>query len=334
MKEALKALQSYNIQGAVDKIAPFGSGHINDTFLVETDRKRYLFQKLNQHVFRNPDKVEKNLKSLLIDTPSLFVKHYMTQKGNYHCNGQGVWRLTDFIDDAYAPLTATNLNEVIEAAKGFGRFVSYADDLNAEEFEETIPEFHNLNFRLKQLDIALANGIPERLIESKELIAKVNDFRWIWTEIKTLVANGLPMRVCHNDTKLDNCLLAKTDRSFKYVIDLDTIGPGYMMFDFGDLMRTTLSPTKENELDESKIEIRQEFLTALNEGFLSSCEKILTNLEKENLLFGGLYMSYIMSVRFLTDYLAGDTYYKTSFENENFIRARNQLKLASLISEL
>ncbi len=331
MKEALKALQSYNIQGAVGKIAPFGSGHINDTFLVETDRKQYLFQRLNQHVFQHPDKVEGNVKSLLKGNSDLFVKHYLTQCGNYHGNGQGVWRLTDFVDDAYAPLTADNLSEVVEASKGFGRFTLYANGLDANQFEETISQFHDLNSRLKQLNSALENGIPERLNKAEGLISQANSFKWISTKMETLIAKGLPVRVCHNDTKLDNCLLSKADYSFKHIIDLDTLGPGYVLFDFGDLMRTTVSPTKENELDQEKIQIRKSFIEGLKDAFLSECEAILKEVEKENLMFGGLYMTYIMAIRFLTDYLNGDVYYKTSFESENFIRARNQFRLLQLI---
>ena len=178
------------------------------------------------------------------------------------------------------------------------------------------------------------NDLASRSKTAKDLIDLTNNFRWVSGKYNKLLSEGLPSRVCHNDTKLDNCLLAKSDVSFCNIIDLDTLGPGSVLFDFGDLMRTTLSPTAENELDESKISLRLDYLEALEKGFLSAGSVVLTPLENENLLFGGLYMTYIMGVRFLTDFLNGDIYYKTTFENENFIRARNQLLLLELMNKL
>lgn len=333
MEAVRKALHAYNIKGAVDKIALFGSGHINDTYLIQVDDEEYLLQKLNQNVFQYPERVERNLKSLLNSTSDLFVKHYRTEEDAYHHhNEDGIWRLTNFVGEGYAPQTATNLHEVAEAAKGYGRFTAFADDLDATQFIETIPKFHDLEWRLAQLDDAIGDDLSNRSVSAESLIATANRFRWVNDKMGQLFADGLPKRVCHNDTKLDNCLLLKSDASFCNIIDLDTLGPGSVLFDFGDLMRTTLSPTTENELDESKIEIRPAYLEALQESFLSTCEPVLTSIEKENLLFGGLYMTYIMAVRFLADFLNGDIYYKTAFENENFIRARNQLRLAELIN--
>lgn len=335
MEAVRKALQAYNIKGAVDKIALFGSGHINDTYLIEAGKKEYLLQKLNQNVFQYPERVEKNLGALLETDSDLFVKHYQTNAKIYHHqNENGIWRLTNFVSNGYAPQTANKLHEVAEAAKGYGRFTTFADGLGLDDFTETIPKFHDLKWRLAQLDDAIKDDLAGRSKSAKDLIDTVNDFRWISGRLITLFSEGLPIRVCHNDTKLDNCLLAKSDSSFCNIIDLDTLGPGSVLFDFGDLMRTTLSPTAENELDESKIEIRSDYLEALQEEFLSTSESVLIPIEKENLLFGGLYMTYIMAVRFLTDYFNGDTYYKTAFENENFIRARNQLRLLELMNEL
>lgn len=335
MEAVRKALQAYNIKGAVDKIALFGSGHINDTYLIEAGKEEYLLQKLNQNVFQYPERIENNLRALLEKESDLFVKHYQTSANTYHHhNDNGIWRLTNFVSAGYAPQTANKLHEVAEAAKGYGRFTTFADGLDKEKFTETIPKFHNLAWRLEQLNDAIKDDLANRSKSAKNLINTTNDFRWISEKLRTLFSEGLPTRVCHNDTKLDNCLLAKLESTFCNIIDLDTLGPGSVLYDFGDLMRTTLSPTAENELDESKIEIRSDYLAALQDGFSSTCNSVLAPLEKENLLFGGIYMTYIMAVRFLTDYLNGDAYYKISFENENFVRARNQLRLLELMSGL
>lgn len=335
MEAALKALQAYNIKGAVAEIAPFGLGHINDSYLVKADGHQYLLQRLNQSVFQSPETVESNLSALLDHGADLFVKHYKTNDHRYHYrHADDYWRLMDFIEDAYAPETAVNLKEVEKVAEGFGRFTAFSNQLDPEDYRESIPKFHDLKWRLEELKSAIRNDQANRLNLCKDLVEKAESFDWIETKMDRLISEGLPSRVCHNDTKLNNCLIAKSDHEFRYIIDLDTIGPGYVLFDFGDLMRTTASPTAENELDEFKIQVRKEFLEVLYKGFISESKSILTKVEMDSLLFGGVYMTYIMAVRFLTDYLNGDTYYKISFENENFIRARNQLRLLELLNAL
>lgn len=335
MEAVRKALQAYNIKEAVDKIALFGSGHINDTYLIEAGNEEYLLQKLNQNVFQYPEQVEENLKALLEIESDLFVKHFRTSAKTYHHqNENGIWRLTNFVSNGYAPQTASKLHEVAEAAKGYGRFTTFAHSLETTKFTETIPKFHDLGWRLEQLDDAIKDDLAGRSKAVAGLIDQANNFRWIDQKFKALLAEGLPKRVCHNDTKLDNCLLAKSDAAFCNIIDLDTLGPGTVLYDFGDLMRTTLSPTAENESEESKIRIRSDYLEALQRGFLSTSESVLTPLEKENLSFGGEYMTYMMAIRFLADFLNGDIYYKIAFENENFIRARNQFRLLELMNEL
>ncbi|MBO3699675.1 phosphotransferase enzyme family protein [Roseivirga sp. E12] len=335
MKAALKALQAYNVKGVISGIAPFGLGHINDSYLVETVDQKLLLQKLNRSVFKSPEKIESNLQALLQAASALFTKHYKTAEGLYHTEADGsFWRLMDFIEDSYAPETANGLIEVEKVAEGFGRFTAFSNTLRPENFKEAIPQFHSLSWRLEQLGEAIEKDIAGRLESCQDLVKKANSFRWIDAKMDDLISKGLPLRVCHNDTKLNNCLLSQSDHSFRYIIDLDTLGPGYLLYDFGDLMRTTLSPTEENEHDENLIEIRKDYLDVLLIGFSKESGSVLTDIEIQSLTFGGLYMTYIMAIRFLADFLNGDTYYKTSFEEENFIRARNQLRLLELMNEL
>lgn len=335
MEAAHKALQAYSIKGAIAEIAPFGLGHINDSYLVKTNNQQYLLQKVNQNVFQSPEIIESNLSALLSHGSNLFVNHYKTALGHYHFqSSDGFWRLTDFIEDAYAPETAIHLQEVSKVADGFGKFTAFASQLNHQDYKESIRNFHDLSLRLRQLKSAVSNSPSNRLEESEDLLKKAKDFEWIAAKMSQLTAEGLPRKVCHNDTKLNNCLLEKSDARFQFIIDLDTIGPGYVLFDFGDLVRTIVSPTAENELNESKIQVRKEYLKVLHHRFLNESEPFLTKVEIDSLFFGGIYMTYIVGIRFLTDFLNGDTYYKTSFENENYIRARNQFRLLELLNTL
>lgn len=334
MQAPVEALRAFNIPGAIDKIALFGSGHINDTYEVEVESRTYLLQRVNQSVFEHPERIEHNLKKLLSKEGGLFVRHYRTAGGGlHHQNTSGTWRLTDFIPHAYAPETADSLAEVREVARGFGQFIAHTHKLSADDFEEPIARFHDLDWRLAQFHQSVKTADKTRMNTALELIEKVNQAHWITKHFKELLDKGLPRRVCHNDTKLNNCLLSQKDCQFEYLIDLDTVGPGYVIFDFGDLIRTTISPALENEVDESLITVRMDYYQHLEEGFMESCKEVLLPIEIESLKFGGLYMTYIMAIRFLTDYLNGDIYYKTSFKDENQIRARNQLRLLEKLRE-
>lgn len=334
MDELLAVLKAFDVQEEVHKITLFGSGHINDTYKVDVTEKCYLLQRINSGVFFRPEIIEENLKILLDCKHTLFVRHYRTPAGHIHfINDAGIWRLTDFISEAYSPETTTSATQVAEVARGFGNFIARTDPLSVEGFREPIPCFHDLNKRLAAFSEAIKTASETRLEASQLLIEKVKKFSRIAAQFQELVAQGLPQRVCHNDTKLNNCLLSEADDRFQYVIDLDTVGPGYVLFDFGDLVRTTVSAAAENERDETQINLNPAYYTALEEGFIEGCREVLLPIELKNLRFGGLYMTYIIAVRFLTDYLNGDVYYKVSFENENHIRARNQLRLLEILED-
>ncbi|OEK06690.1 phosphotransferase enzyme family protein [Roseivirga misakiensis] len=328
MKAAKEAVKAFNIKGAVDEIALFGSGHINDTYRIRVGGDEYLLQRLNENVFTNAHYIEHNLDHLLRQKSSLFVDHFKTDGGAYHYrNESGLWRLTLFLADAYSPQTADSLAEVAAAAEGFGSFTAFTDTCQVDQFHEVIPRFHDLEWRLTQLDQALKSDLFGRCNEVRDFSSKVINNRAISNKMKALKADGLPVRLCHNDTKLNNSLLAKSDASFQKVIDLDTVGPGSVLYDFGDLMRTTVSNAAENESDTSKIQFRPEFFETLKENFLKTASPVLKNLEIEHLFFGGQYMTYMMAVRFLTDYINGDIYFKTTFQKENLVRAQNQMTL-------
>lgn len=334
MGKPLEALALFEIKGAINSVALFGGGHINDTYHVQTSEEGFLLQRVNTEVFTSPAVLEANLEGLFSDHSEILVPHVKTKEGNWLLHFQDdVWKMQVFDKDVYAPTMASDLNLVYEIGKGFGRFTALSMKFDVSDFQEAISDFHDLKWRLKQLDQAVEINYDKRVNTAKTLIDKVNQFKWISDKMDDLIENGLPQRVCHNDTKIDNILLSKGSNNFKYVIDLDTVGPGYVLYDFGDMMRTLLSPTKENELDESKIELRLDYFEQIRNGFLQESEHEITALEKASLTFGGQYMTYLIGIRFLADYLNGDTYYKISFPEENMIRARNQFRLLELMDE-
>jgi len=322
------AIGFFNIEGAVEEIAPFGLGHINDTFLVKAGGKQYLLQKVNRRVFKYVDILEHNVHFVLQARPELFPFHFKTKEGRIHVvYDEDCWRLQAFYEDAYSPDQVGESQIVHSIGGGFGAFASAFAHIPAEEFKETIPNFHDLGSRIFQLEKAVQLNPVNRMEMVSELILNAFSYRWIAERFQKLVANGLPKRLCHNDAKAANILLHKRDNSFAKIIDLDTIGPGYLLYDYGDLMRSLFTPAPENELDPAKLIVRPEFFRILKEAYLKEITFDLDEIELSSLEFGGLYMTYLMGIRFLTDFIQGDVYYKTSFENENFIRARNQFRL-------
>ena len=324
----------FNIEGAVKKIAPFGLGHINDTFKVESENGSFLLQKVNTNVFRYADILEENISHVLNEHPDLFPKLFKTKEEKYHLvYDRSCWRLQEYLADTYSPNEVHHVQEVESIGMGYAQFSNAFLKELPETFKETIPNFHDLRFRLHQLEKAIQINLAERLELVSDLVLKAYSFKWIVERFEDLIAQGLSKRLCHNDAKTANILLQRSDHSFSKIIDLDTIGPGYLLYDYGDIMRSLFTIAAENELELKNLKVRPEYFGHLKKSFLSVLQNELTALEVSSLEFGGLYMTYIMGVRFLTDFLEGDTYYKTLFANENMIRARNQFRLLELMEE-
>ncbi len=215
-----------------------------------------------------------------------------------------------------------------EAAKAFGKMQRLCLDLNPKDFYETIPGFHNLDIRYEKFDRVLSCGDKERLFNAEEEIEFVLGQQKIAETITSLTKSGdLPIRITHNDTKLNNVLLDQKTGKGICVIDLDTLMPGIVLYDFGDMVRTFTSPVAEDEKDVTKVVLREEILEALAKGYLSELSAFLTKPEKQYLLMGAKYMILIIGLRFLTDYLQNDVYFKTKYADHNLVRARNQFAL-------
>lgn len=328
-------LKAFGISGAIDEVAPFGLGHIHDSYRLTVGQTLFFLQKVNTQVFTQPATIEHNLELLLASKPSVFVEHFRAQGQIHWSNGKEFWRLTSFEADYYSPQMADDPTKLAAVAKGFGLFAATTQHLPASQFKEPISRFHDLDWRWSQFNHALSEDTEGRAEELKELIGWVRQmYQPVADERQVLISEGVPWRVCHNDCKINNCLLSKADQSFGYLVDLDTVGPGYLFYDFGDLMRTCLVTAPENEKNPSRLQVNQAFFEVLARGFLGSCGQLLSETEKSSLVFGGIYMTYMQTLRFLADYLVGDFYYKTSFEGENLLRAKNQVTILEQLLKL
>ncbi len=332
MEEIIK---SYSVLHHCAAPLPFGEGHINDTYLVETLSGKYILQKVNPKVFDT--RVLVNNLSCFFDafqqyeeetgeklTP-LVIKNI---KGAYHTPDRdgAVWRLMEFFPGCRSYPRSPDEKVSFLAAEAMGKFQGFLNRFPPRDFGETIRNFHNPYNRLRIFQDTLIETPASLREAAAPEIQFVLDHTDIAHEIKRLLdKKEIPLRVTHNDTKLDNMLFLPDGRVL--VIDLDTVMPGYIIFDYGDMVRTFTSPAKEDEKDISKVGLRIPHFKALTQGYLHALKGALTESEKQNLLPGAKAIIYEQILRFLTDYLKGDIYYKTAYRDHNLVRTRTQIKL-------
>ncbi|MCX2573140.1 phosphotransferase enzyme family protein [Pedobacter sandarakinus] len=317
-------------------ISQIGSGLINRTFLLSQPAKpsAHILQQINTDVFKNPEAIAKNIKAignfLSLKYPDyLFIKPINTVDGSDMAIVNGAyWRVLPFIPDTTSLDVLTEPKQAYEAAKQFGKLSRLLDGFPVEELTPTIPHFHDLNLRFDQFTQAFykTTDALKDLAAAEIGLAFAN--RPILDYYNTRAQSAaFPDRVMHHDTKISNVLLHHDGFEGVCVIDLDTIMPGKFISDLGDMMRTYLCACNENETDLKKIKIRLPYFEATMKGYLSEMKNILTETEKELILFSGKYMIYMQALRFLTDYLNGDIYYPIKYESQNLDRAKNQFKL-------
>jgi hypothetical protein len=343
-------INRFNIQGKIGGVKGYGSGHINDTYLLknnDTLLPDYLLQKINDHVFkdvdglmRNIDQVLGHLKQKAQDTPGMDAElNVLTlvkcKDGRLSLvdDAGGHWRVFHFMKDTLSYDQVTTENQALQGGLAFGSFMSALADLDPALLVQTIPDFLNIEKRLKDLNIAIHADTAGRLSAVNEEVAFLLERSSKMMNILQLGNTGiLPLRITHNDTKFNNVLLGKDDR-FQCVIDLDTVMPGYAAYDFGDAVRTIINQGSEDEKDLSKIQLNLPLFTAFTCGFLSETSSILMEREVQTLIDGVLLLPYMQSVRFLTDHLNGDVYYKINTEGHNLQRTRAQMQLVKLLEE-
>jgi Ser/Thr protein kinase RdoA (MazF antagonist) len=228
----------------------------------------------------------------------------------------------------------SSADEAYSAAAEFGRLSSYLTGVDIKLFKPTIDRFHDLQLRYEQFNDALKAASAERLLKAAGAIESCKKYQHLVKHYNQLITSGdLKLRITHNDTKINNILFDSARGQAVCTIDLDTLMPGYFIYDLGDMIRTFVSPVDEEETDLSKIIFRKEIYDAVVAGYLSTMDSELTGPEKRAIPFSGLMMTYIMALRILADYLNGDIYYATKYEGQNLIRARNQLRLLDVLHQ-
>lgn len=327
-------------------IEPYGSGHINSTWLAvhkseDGKESKNLLQKINNYVFKNPDELMENVVGVtkflaekvdedgtLTVIPTLDGKNYLLDEmGNY-------WRVYKFIDNATAYDKIENDNDFYTCGLAFGEFQQLLAEYPAEKLHETIVNFHNTPSRFADFKKALAEDKLGRAKDVQSEIDFVLARECKADAITSKLASGeIPYRVTHNDTKLNNILIDNKTGKAKCVIDLDTIMPGAAAYDFGDSIRFGASTGAEDETDLSKISVDLHLFEVFAKGYLSTANKFLTAAEKDSLVTGAYLMTLECGVRFLADYLNGDVYFKIHRENHNLDRCRTQFKLVSDMEE-
>ena len=342
-----KIAQNFDLKGDIILLTPFGTGHINDTFLIETSSEKYILQRINHEVFKNPVAVMENIALICKHQISTLerlgepierqvVKLIFTlDKMPYFKDNEGNhWRVYDYVPDTITFDVITNARQAYEAGKGFGKFQRLLADLDSRLLQDTIPKFHHLGWRYEQLETAIQQDAVGRKKTVEEEITFILSRKKLSFQLnEALLSGALPLRATHNDTKVSNLLFDKATEEAICAIDLDTVMAGTVIYDFGDLMRTSLSLSAEDETDLSKIAIRLDIFEALAKGYLSEAQYFISDSEKKLLVFGGKIITLIMGIRFLTDYLSGDVYYKTQYPNHNLDRSRTQLTLVERIEE-
>jgi len=336
----------FHIQGEFLSAEPYGSGHINDTYCAAFNQAgtpvRYIFQRINHLVFKNPVALMENISRVTAHLATKWAGKsdasrrvltlisaldggpvYRDRFGNY-------WRVYLFIEKARTYDAVQSAAQAFQAARAFGVFQKQLADLPAPRLHDTIPDFHHTPKRFAALERAVEADALNRAALAKTEIEFALRRRKM---TRVLLDGGLPERVTHNDTKLNNVMLDDATGEGICVIDLDTVMPGLALYDFGDMVRTATSPAGEDERDLSNVTMQFRMFEALARGYLASVNDFLTSAEKQHLAFSGKLVAFEIGIRFLTDFLAGDTYFKVHRENHNLDRCRAQFKLAESIEQ-
>lgn len=350
-KYDLQAVASrFDIFGEFQRAVPYGSGHINDTYRASYYQGgttiSYLHQRINHDVFRQPELVMDNvvrvtthLRSKLSGQPGASRRALTlvpTLDGQaFHLDDDGnYWRTYVFIEDAQTYDLVQHPGQAYEAGRAFGGFQRQLSDLPTPRLNETIPDFHHTPKRLEALIQAIESDPHNRACLAAKEISFATQRAGMASRLVDLLAAGkIPERVTHNDTKFNNVMIDDHTGQAICVVDLDTVMPGLALYDFGDLVRTTTSPTKEDEQNLSRIKMDLAMYEALLRGYLETAGDFLTDTERELLAFSGKLITYEIGLRFLTDFLLGDRYFRVHREGHNLDRCRTQFRLVELIEE-
>lgn len=336
----IEIAQQFDFDGDILSVKEFGSGHINRTYIVECDgtSKKYVLQQVNDNVFKNVEDLMNNvfavtsyLREIIKSNngnPDRETLHYIKTKDGkklFRDSDGNCYRSYVFVEDSISYDMVDSPEIFMSSGVAFGRFQRMLDGFDADSLVETIPHFHDTPWRYENEFLpAIANNASGRL---DSCVDEVEAYKSYAGEMDRLLKLNLPIRVTHNDTKLNNVMFDANTNECVCVIDLDTVMPGLAHYDFGDSIRFGASTALEDEVDLSKVEMSLEYFEAYARGFLSEAGSALTQDEKDNLAFAAKLMTLECGMRFLTDYINGDIYFRVDYPEHNLVRARNQLKL-------
>ncbi len=352
-EEQVEALgDGFAIAGEFQSCDTINSGHINTTYRATYRREdgsveRYIFQRVNDVVFKSPRDVMHNVEKVtnhihwkmlrVFNQPSHQTLNLFSARGGrkyLQLPNSGYWRCYNFLEDTHTFEVAEHPHQAYQAALAFGEFLELLSDMNPDDIHETIPNFHNTRKRYDRLmEVAQADPCGRLTACRAELDFIVNRERYVDVLLDMQEKGLIPTRIVHNDTKINNVMLDRDTDKAICVIDLDTVMPGSLLYDFGDMMRTMTSPAAEDEEDLSLTCMRMNMFKAVVKGYLDSAAKVITPEEATLLPFSGILITLETGIRFLTDYLEGDVYFKTKKPNHNLHRCRTQLKLVESMEE-
>jgi hypothetical protein len=336
----------FQIDGGFAGATRCGSGHINDSYCVNfrqaSTSVRYILQRINHSIFRNPIALMENIQRVTShlaakvsgerDRSRLVLTLIPAHDGRtWYVDADGsYWRTYQFIENAHTYDAVESTEQAFQAAKAFGQFQKLLVDLPAPRLHDTIKDFHHTPKRFMALEQAISSDVAGRAILAKREI----EFAFTHQSIASVLLDAnLPVRITHNDTKFNNVMLDDVTGEAICVIDLDTVMSGLALHDFGDMVRTATSPAKEDEQNLSKVTMQFSMFEALVRGYLASAGDFLTKAERQHLVVSGKLMTFEQGVRFLTDYLQCDPYYKVSCDEHNLDRCRTQFKLLESIEQ-
>ena len=341
MENLKEIVLKFNVENEINEVKPLGEGLINDTFKVyvnDCETPKYVLQRINNAIFQDVDLLQDNIEKVTnhirkklieknetdIDRKVLnFIKTKDDKR--FYFDGEKYWRLMVFISDSYT-YQAVTPEYSYTAGLAFGEFQSMLSDIE-ETLGETIPSFHNIELRLSQLREAVENDVAGRVKEVRYYLDEIEKRAEVMCRGEQLYREGkLPKRICHCDTKVNNMLFDK-DGNVLCVIDLDTVMPSFIFSDFGDFLRSAANTGAEDDKDLNNIDFNMEIFEAFTKGYLEGTKSFLLPIEKENLPYAAKLFPYMQTVRFLADYINGDTYYKIQYPEHNLVRTKAQWRL-------
>lgn len=346
MQKSKEIFSNFCIDDEILDIVPYGSGHVNDTFLITCKERKYVLQRINHHIFKKPSEVMENIinicehlrKKVVLNggDPERETLTFIPAKdGTFLCEYDGnFYRVYVFVDNVITYQSIENPIHFYNAGRAFGKFQNMLADFDADKLHETIVNFHNTKDRYNNFKIALSQNKSGRKDQVLKEIDFVNERKDKYGAIVDLLEEGkIPLRVTHNDTKLNNILIDPETQEAVCVIDLDTVMPSSLLCDFGDAIRSGTNTAEEDERDLSKVHFDINLFEKFAQGFLEEMKDSITPLEVELLPKSAFLMTIECGIRFLTDHLDGDLYFKIHRENHNLDRARTQFKLAYEIEQ-